>query len=93
MIPMLTRGTPNTQFTVAPALVAAVILVALCLSSDHFRERGYHITAGLGLSLIGYIVLASIDATEHKGVAYMAIFFMTAGVRTAATVQSTIFYN
>lgn len=67
-------------YTVAPAIVASVILVALCFSSDHFRERGYHICVALSLSLIGYIILATIDITAHKGVAYMAIFFMTAGV-------------
>ncbi|EXJ85474.1 hypothetical protein A1O1_05838 [Capronia coronata CBS 617.96] len=66
-------------YTVAPALVAAVILVALCVSSDHFRERGYHIAIGLSFSLIGYIILATIDVEKQKGIAYMAIFFMTAG--------------
>lgn len=82
--------TYQTQYTVAPAIVAAVILVALCFSSDHFRERGYHIVFALSLSLIGYIILATIDVEEHKGIAYMAMFFMTAGVSPSRHVHFMI---
>jgi hypothetical protein len=35
--------------------------------------------AALSISLIGMIILASIDALENKGVAYFACFLMASG--------------
>lgn len=68
-----------SQYTVAPALTGAVVLVAWCVSSDRFRERGLHIAASGAVSLIGYIILATVS-TKQTGVVYFAMFLCTAGV-------------
>lgn len=69
-------------WTVAPNAVGFLVLLAVAKSSDHFRERTYHIVFALTLSLLGMIVLASIDVLTHKGVAYFACFLMAAGSYT-----------
>ncbi|KAM0723631.1 hypothetical protein Q7P37_000619 [Cladosporium fusiforme] len=66
-------------WTVAPNCVGFVVLLCFAKSSDYFRERGFHIIGALTISLIGMVVLASIDALEHKGVAYFACFLMASG--------------
>lgn len=72
---------PNKkQYTVAPALTAAVFLLVFAYSSDHFRERGFHMTAPLVLSVIGYAILLAVDIEKQIGIGYMAIFFCTIGV-------------
>ncbi|PYH80964.1 MFS general substrate transporter [Aspergillus uvarum CBS 121591] len=66
-------------WTVAPNLVGAVVLLCVAWSSDYFRERGFHTVFSLVLSLIGMIILATIDVLNNKGVAYFACFLMAAG--------------
>ncbi|RAH40625.1 MFS general substrate transporter [Aspergillus brunneoviolaceus CBS 621.78] len=66
-------------WTVAPNLVGAVVLLCVAWSSDYFRERGFHTVFSLVLSLIGMIILATIDVLDNKGVAYFACFLMAAG--------------
>jgi len=74
-------------YTVAPACVSAVAVVALAFSSDHFVERGIHMTIPLVLSLVGYIMLMTIDVSHETGLGYFAIFLCTVG----AYPQSVIF--
>ncbi|KAF1937437.1 MFS general substrate transporter [Clathrospora elynae] len=66
-------------WTVAPNAVGFVVLLLLTYSSDFFRERTFHIVAALCLSLIGLIILATIDVLHNKGVAYFACFLLCAG--------------
>ena len=66
-------------WTVAPNLVGAVVLLCVAISSDYFRERTFHIVFSLALSLIGMLILAALNVTQHKGVAYFACFLMAAG--------------
>ncbi|CAG7925838.1 unnamed protein product [Penicillium olsonii] len=66
-------------WTVAPNLVGAVFLLCVAKSSDFFRERTFHIVFSLTVSLIGMIVLATINVEGNKGVAYFACFLMAAG--------------
>lgn len=56
-----------------------MVLLAVCKSSDYFRERTFHIIVSLVISLVGMIILAAIDAVENKGVAYFACFMMAGG--------------
>lgn len=70
------------QYTVAPALTGAVLLICWCRSSDHFRERGGHITASTAVSLTGYIILLTIN-TSNTAVLYFAMFLCTIGVSFA----------
>ncbi|KAL2008988.1 hypothetical protein VTN00DRAFT_7182 [Thermoascus crustaceus] len=76
-------------YTVAPAIVASVLLVVFSFSSDYFHERGYHMCVSLGLSVIGYVIFAAIDVERQKGVAYMAIFFMTIGAYPISPIGAT----
>jgi hypothetical protein len=66
-------------WTVAPNAVGFVVLLLVCYSSDYFRERTFHIVFALTLSLVGMIILASIDVLHHTGVAYFACFLLAAG--------------
>ncbi|KAK5047746.1 hypothetical protein LTR84_006411 [Exophiala bonariae] len=72
--------TKTNLYTVAPALTAATCLLVFAYSSDHFRERGFHMSVPLALSLVGYAVLLAVDVEHQKGIGYMAIFFCTIGV-------------
>lgn len=55
--------------SVPPYLCGAASLYLFALSSDHHRERGYHITVGLGIALIGLIitVVGSSTITKYAG--------------------------
>ncbi|KAL3477102.1 major facilitator superfamily domain-containing protein [Aspergillus californicus] len=66
-------------YTVAPNLVGAVILLCVAKSSDIFRERSIHIIFSLLVSLIGMLILASIDVAHNKAVSYFACFLLAAG--------------
>ncbi|KAH7014555.1 major facilitator superfamily domain-containing protein [Microdochium trichocladiopsis] len=65
-------------YTVAPALTGAVVLIAYCKSSDHFRERGDHMAGSFVVSLVGYALLFTIDPT-NTSILYFAIFLCTLG--------------
>jgi hypothetical protein len=69
-------------WTVAPNAVGFVVLLATAKSSDYFRERTFHIVFALCTSLLGMIVLASVDVLANKGVAYFSCFLMAAGAYT-----------
>ncbi|KPM39235.1 putative transporter [Neonectria ditissima] len=66
-------------WTVAPNAVGFVVLLAVAKSSDYFHERAFHIVGALVTSLIGMIILITIDVLNHKGVAYFACFLMASG--------------
>ncbi len=61
-------------------MTAAVFLLCFAYSSDYFRERGFHMSAALVLSVIGYAILLGVDIETHGGIGYVAIFFSTIGV-------------
>jgi hypothetical protein len=48
-------------------------------SSDHFRERGIHMVVSLAISVIGYILLITVNL-DNIGLTYFAIFMTTVGV-------------
>jgi len=66
-------------WTMAPNSVGFIVLLCIAKSSDYFRERTYHIVLSLVISLVGMIILATIDVLENKGVAYFACFMMASG--------------
>ncbi|EAA61467.1 hypothetical protein AN9176.2 [Aspergillus nidulans FGSC A4] len=66
-------------WTVAPNLVGAVVLLVVAKSSDIFRERSLHIIFSLTVSLVGMLILASIDVSHNKGVSYFACFLLASG--------------
>lgn len=66
-------------YTVAPNCVGVVVLVLVCFSSDYFKERTYHISFSLALSIIALIILASVDSEKYRAVSYFACFLLCAG--------------
>ncbi|KNG89436.1 hypothetical protein ANOM_003142 [Aspergillus nomiae NRRL 13137] len=76
-------------YTVAPYCVGTVVLWIIAKSSDHFRERSFHLAAALIITFVGYIILVTVDADTNKGVAYFACFLLAAG----AFVPSSIFHS
>lgn len=66
-------------WTVAPNLVGAVVQLCITFSSDRFGERAYHLCFALTLSLIGLIILATVDSFKHIGVSYFACFLLCCG--------------
>ncbi|KAH8882022.1 MFS general substrate transporter [Thozetella sp. PMI_491] len=52
--------------SVPPYICGAVGLYLFAVSSDRFRERGYHITIGIFIMIIGLIIMVSVHANGPK---------------------------
>lgn len=65
--------------TVPPNACGFVVLLIISKSSDHFRERCFHIVLALTISLVGMVILIAVNVTEHKAVSYFAMFLMASG--------------
>lgn len=63
----------------APNCVGFVVLLIIAWSSDHFRERTYHLILALSIAMVGLIILATIDVLQNPGVAYFACFLLASG--------------
>jgi MFS family permease len=80
-------GTLKTNlYTVAPNLVGAVILFCIAKSSDRFRERSGHMMLAMGITFIGWVILASLDPAKHIAVAYFACFLLCGGAMTPTVI-------
>ena len=80
MVALLGYSTVKTNlYTVAPYCVGTVVLWCMCFSSDHFRERSFHLAFALMLTFIGYIILIAVDAPTSKAAAYFACFLLASG--------------
>ncbi|KEF59821.1 uncharacterized protein A1O9_04669 [Exophiala aquamarina CBS 119918] len=75
-------------YTVAPAVTATAFVLAFAYSSDHFRERGFHMAVPCAIGMIGYIILIAVHVETHKGIGYLAIFFCTTGAYPMAVIFS-----
>lgn len=75
--------------TVPPNAVGFIVLLCVAKSSDHFRERAFHIVFSLCTSLVGMLILISLDTLSHKAVCYFAMFLMAAG----AYIPSCLFHS
>ncbi|KAL0071860.1 hypothetical protein AAF712_000782 [Marasmius tenuissimus] len=80
-------------YTVAPNVVGTVMLLILAFSSDYFRERSIHICIPLAISLVGFIVLGSINPVERRNVAYFACFLLTMGASAPSVLVATWYNN
>lgn len=70
-LPLVVRGLGYSSIeanlmSVPPYVCGAVGLYIFAASSDHHRERGYHILAGLFISLIGLIVTVTVHSNGAK---------------------------
>jgi hypothetical protein len=52
--------------SVPPFVCGAVGLYIFALSSDHKKERGYHIIAGIAISLLGLIITVTVYSHSAK---------------------------
>ena len=68
-------------FTVAPYVFGTIALLVTAFSSDHFRERGFHLGSSLAMVIIGCVILAAIPISSH-GAGYFATFLITGGAFT-----------
>ncbi|KAJ5454872.1 uncharacterized protein N7458_005828 [Penicillium daleae] len=62
--------------SVPPFVCGALGLYLATFSSDHFMERGYHAIAGLVTSMIGLIVIITVDQNTGR---YVALCVLLAG--------------
>lgn len=63
-------------------LVGTVVLLIICRSSDYFRERSFHMAFAMALTLIGFIILATVNTITNKKLVYFACFMLTSGAFT-----------
>jgi len=71
----------NAQLlTVAPYACAAVALVIVSWTSDHFQSRGIFIAGCSATAGIGYVLLVTVPT--HVSVRYFAVFCIVAGTYT-----------
>lgn len=66
-------------WTVAPNCVGVVVLLCVTYSSDRFKERTFHLVFAMSITLVGLIILATIDVLHNKAVGYFAMFLMASG--------------
>jgi predicted MFS family arabinose efflux permease len=67
--------------TVPPFVCGALGLYAFALSSDHFKERGYHILGGLLIGIIGLILTVTITSKVGQ---YISLCVLLSGVYISA---------
>lgn len=67
--------------TVPPYVCGAVGLYIFALSSDHRKERGYHIVCGLLIAVIGLILTVTLHSTKAK---YAALCILLSGTYVSA---------
>lgn len=63
--------------TAPPFVLAAVVGPLYGFSSGRFNERTWHITAGMGLAVIGFVIASS---TLNTAARYVACFLFSVGV-------------
>ncbi|WVQ82889.1 hypothetical protein IAT38_005025 [Cryptococcus sp. DSM 104549] len=74
----------NAQFMTVPLyVVALVVALATGISSDHFRQKGFHAAGACGLSLVSFVICATVKNTTVR---YVFIAFGGAGVWTAVPI-------
>lgn len=66
----------ENQMSVPPFVCGAVGLYLFALSSDHRKERGYHIIAGIFISLIGLVI--TVTAPSHSA-QYVGLCILLSG--------------
>ncbi|KAH8677854.1 major facilitator superfamily domain-containing protein [Xylariales sp. PMI_506] len=85
MIQRLTSDTVRTNlYTIAPNLSGAVFIILVSILSDYFFKRALFIILSTVVSMIGFILLGSLDLTRLIGVGYFCTFLITFGTFTSA---------
>jgi hypothetical protein len=68
--------------TIGPNVSAAVALLSARYLSDRFAQRALFASGALGVSLIGFVLLGSLDLVNLVEVGYFLTFLLTFGVFT-----------
>ena len=92
MIKRLTKDTITANlYTIAPNLNGAIWIVAMCFVSDRFQSRAFCSMIAMGVSMIGFICLGTVDLVHQTGLGYFFTFMLTFGVSSIFP-ASYIFY-
>jgi len=86
-LPLVVSGLGYTSIdanfmSVPPYICGAVGLYLFALSSDHRKERGYHVLAGLAVCLVGLIITVAVNTNLH--VRYFALCLLLSGTYVSA---------
>ncbi|KAK6075179.1 vitamin H transporter protein [Seiridium cupressi] len=85
MIKRLATDTVKTNlYTIAPNLSGAVFIIVMCVLSDKFFKRALFIILSTVVSMLGFILLGTLDLTRLTGVGYFCTFLITFGTFTSA---------
>lgn len=71
--------------TVPPYVVGTIFLLIFAYSSDHFKNRTYHILGGLAIVLIGLIIIITLPLTNTGG-RYAGLVVLLAGTFISAPI-------
>lgn len=69
-------------YTIGPNLSASVALLGASYLSDRFAQRALFATGTLSVSLLGFVLLGSLDLVNLVEVGYFLTFLLTFGVFT-----------
>ncbi|KAM5343978.1 hypothetical protein ACJ41O_012515 [Fusarium nematophilum] len=69
-------------YTIGPNLEASVALLLASFLSDRYAQRALFACGALSVSLIGFVLLGSLDLVNHVEVGYFLTFLLTFGVFT-----------
>lgn len=80
MVERIAQSTPQGNlYTVGPNLVAAFVQVVSSWLSDRYQQRALVAFCTLIVSMVGFILLATLDLVHHTHVGYFLTYMITFG--------------
>ncbi|KAI7975137.1 hypothetical protein EIK77_002160 [Talaromyces pinophilus] len=80
MVKRIAQSTPEGNlYTVGPNLVAAFVQIVSSWLSDRYQQRALVSFCMLIVSMIGFILLATLDLVHHTHVGYFLTYMITFG--------------
>lgn len=77
MVKRLTKDTVKANlYTVGPNLSASVIQLTTTWLSDRYQQRAYFACGSLIISLLGWILLGTLDLVKQPGVGYFLTYLV-----------------
>lgn len=77
------KSTTALLLTAPPYFVSGILGIPFAWSSGHFNERTWHVTAGLSLAVVGFVMSC---ATVNVAVRYTATFLYATGAYSVGSV-------
>jgi len=78
-------GATANLMTVPPYVIGAIVLYCFAFSSDHYRERTFHILVGILIVIIGLIIVIALPLENSHG-RYGGLVVLLAGTFIAAPI-------